>query len=215
MADNEPKQSIPTNFPGNSYSNPGKKKVTVESKTETKKIVQGNVVQRKKFGTKLRESFTGDDAKSIGHFILFDLAIPQIKNVLFDVLTQSTRRALWGGNQPVQKTQSGYTSYSNMYGRSQMGQQAGPKAVPSPTKVTHDFSEYVLSQRADAEAVIGELQQRIAEYGVARVSDVKDLLGMTSNYVEQNWGWTNLDSASSDAVYNGFVVILPRPHVIE
>lgn len=69
----------------------------------------------------------------------------------------------------------------------------------------------VIVSKSDAEAVLKHLSSRIGAYGYASVSDLNDLLGLSSNYKDAQWGWKNLDGAEILPIEEGFTLDLPRP----
>ena len=110
--------SMPKNYPSNSKSEPA------EEKKEEKKVepvVTGKVRQRKKpLGRRISEMLTGDDAQSVGEYILLDVFIPATKAMLADAASQGAERLLFGEVRRPRSTgttyRPGYTSYNKPAG---------------------------------------------------------------------------------------------------
>ena len=63
--------------------------------------------------------------------------------------------------------------------------------------------QLVIESRGEAEEVLCRLDEIIDVYGVARVADLHDLVGVTGNYTDNHYGWTNLRNADVVRVSGG------------
>lgn len=207
--------NLPVNLPGNSYmSKSSKKEPKEEAPRNIEKVVTGEVIQKKKgFGSKIRETFGGDDARSVGSYIFFDVIIPAAKSMLADAASQGAERLLFGDSRGRSRVQggrrAGYTSYNRMYqgdeGRS------SKREISSRARSTHDFDEIILSERGEAEEVLDQLSNLVDDFGHAKISDLYELVGITGNYIDDKWGWTDLRGASTSRVRQGYLLDLPKP----
>src|SRR5690606_6762829 len=87
----------PAHYPSNK-----KQDLTKKEKKEKKveKIVEGTVVQRKKsLGRKIADTFSGDDARSVGQYLLFEIFVPNMKDLIFDLIRGGAERSLYGTDQ--------------------------------------------------------------------------------------------------------------------
>jgi hypothetical protein len=75
--------------------------------------------------------------------------------------------------------------------------------------------DYILSRRDEAELVLERLRDIVDKYQVASVLDLKELLGLESNPVDNKWGWPFLTDASVVAVRDGFILDLPPEEPIQ
>lgn len=214
--ENTEKRPSPYNYPANSH----KKKEADAPKADKKieKVISGNVVERKKpLGRKIAETFAGDDAKSVGSYILFDVIIPATKNLISDMVGQGIDRLLFGasgGSRGSRGSSSRHTSYNKMYNSSDR-RDDGRRELSQRARSTHDFNEIVLETRGEAEDVLDNLTNLIEEYGVAAISDMYDLVGITGSFTDTKWGWSDLRSASIRRIRDGYLLDFPRPTYIE
>lgn len=72
-------------------------------------------------------------------------------------------------------------------------------------------TEFIFDSRSSAEKVLEELDEYMKLYGTVSIADVYDLVGETSPYTANNYGWKNLNTASIVRVYNGYRLRLPSP----
>lgn len=210
---NDPNVILRQAYPGN--TNKGKKE---EPKAEKKvERIEGVVAVKQKpsMGKRIREAFTGDSARGIGDYLLFEVALPAIKTTLFDLINQGANRALFGsGGVPgAQNRRPGTVNY-NRISQNQVNQ-SGQTVVLSPKdKATHNFDNIVLATRQDAEVVLSRLIDLVDQYDVAAVSDLYDLVGVTGSFTDDKWGWFNLTGADIVAVRGGFILDLPATQPI-
>ena len=84
----------------------------------------------------------------------------------------------------------------------------------TPRSIKFDFEsnkdDIILESRAEAEDVISSMEKIIETYGFVRVADLYDLVGITCNYTDNNYGWTNIRSAESVKVRDGYMLKLPK-----
>lgn len=209
-------------FPGNS-----KKSKAPEERPEVQRVTTSDVVRRKKpLGKRIGEAFSGDDAKSVGSYILMDVLIPATKDLIVDVVIQSVQRSLYGSSRP---SRGGYSSTTgnvpyNRYSGSRTtstGQGKPPWAREEPrrgmsrqSKNNHNFDELVIGSRIEAESIIDSLRLLIEKYDVATVTDFYKCVGVTSDFTDNNWGWYDLSGAAVVRIPEGYLVDLPGPEAL-
>ena len=93
--------------------------------------------------------------------------------------------------------------------------------IKSPSKVFYDTGakikdkDIVLASRSDAEEVLTQLCALLNDYGVVTVSDLYDLVGITSKFTDDKYGWTDLKTAVIKGVRTGYLLDLPTPQEIK
>ena len=202
------------NIPGNSHKSREPVK-EVAPRVKPDKVIVGKVVETKTpWWKRAARSMVAEDATSVGDYILMDVVIPNLKNLALDVLNQGAQRAMFGGS--IQQRGRGHRSGvfgsngSSLRTRYHDVPSERPRTFTPAERSTHDFSNYVLETRDEALRVIVALDELITEYGQASVADLYDILGITRDYPDLKWGWTNLSQADVRQVRNGYVLDLPR-----
>lgn len=208
--------SLKVNYPSNSHKNKDKKLPTPTKKVE--KVISGEAIQRKKtFGSKFKETLTGEDARSVGAYILFDVIIPAAKAMLADAASQGAERMLFGDSRNRHRSsgnnRDGYTSYNRMYNK--RDERPANRDLSQRARATHDFAEIVLSTRGEAEEVMDRLHDLIDMYDMATVSDLYDLVGITGSFTDDKWGWFSLKGSSIRPVREGYLILLPKTQSLD
>jgi hypothetical protein len=203
-----------TEFPSNSR-NP-QKPVPEDKKIES--VVSGEVASRKKsLGRRLREVFIGGDTKSVAHYVIADVLIPQAKDMLSEAVSQGFERLIYGDSRPGRRPNSRYTSpgptnYTRyaVRGNNPIGRQAREDPRTPTTLRSHEMDDILLATRVEAETVVDRMYDLLREYEMVSVSDLYSLLGLSSTYTDQKWGWTNLQTLDIRRVRDGYILILPK-----
>lgn len=209
-------------FPANSH------KAKAQPKTEERKlekVISGKVVQQKKsLGKKFAELFLGDDTRSVGEYILHDVLIQAAKSMICDMVGWggAAEMILFGEKRGRNTRREGgrsYTSYGSYYKSTDRDRDGGrrdsPRDISRTGRARHDFDEIVLETRGEAEEVLSHLVDLTIDYDMASVADLYDLVGITTNFTDNKYGWTDLERASVSRVRGGYLINLPRPVALD
>jgi hypothetical protein len=209
MPDETPEPNGP-NYRGNSYTSKSKaaEKKDVVEKPKLEQVTGTVAIERKKsLGTKMKETFTGDDMSSVVQWVALEVVVPAIKTLISDMASQGVERLLFGGAAP-RSGRRNVVQYNKMSsGNSSSG---GRPQMSSRARAAHDFREIILPDRGEAELTLENLQAQIDEYGMATVEDLYSLVGITGTFMDSQWGWTDLRGSGIKRVREGYLLELPR-----
>lgn len=194
---------------------------TPEKKIE--KVIGGAAKERKTpLSRRIMQNFTGADARSVGQYVLFDVVLPQIKDLIYDVGSSALQRSLFGDRGGGKQSYSsasrrsvGYTPYNAM------SNAALPKSQPSQraeTPASDEFGEIVVPTRGDAEVVMERMTNLIDMYGMVTVSDLKTSVGITPTFTDEKFGWIGMggtDIRRVGGTQPGFLLVFPRPEALQ
>ncbi len=182
-------------------------------------VTPGGAKARKpSIGKRFKDNFLAEDAGSVWGYLTFDVVIPGVKNLMFEMVRDGFERLLWGDAKPRNRSNpAGYTSYNSMYrGRTAASNERSNRPdISRQSRTTHDFSEIIIDSRGEAEEVIDRLIGLVDDYGCATVQDLYDLVGLSGNYTDQKWGWNDLRTASVISTRGGYILDLPRTVVVD
>lgn len=173
------------------------------------KIVSGTVTTKKKNGfQKFASEFIREDMTNIGNYIMQDVIIPTIKNTIWDAFTNSLEMVLYGeSGHTKKKSNAGKVSYGKYYEK----ERNKPSGSSSASRGIYDYDEIILNNRGEAEDVLSRMIEIMDEYdGMVSVADLYELVGVSSKYTDNNYGWTDLSSARVERVREGYLLKLPR-----
>lgn len=190
-------------------------------------IPTGQAVTRKKgLGRKFREQFAGDDAKTVGMYLLVDVVVPALKNLLYDLGNEGLKRSLFGGgSRPgavgtiigstlASTSRTAYSSFSKA--APNPATQIGPSSEMTPQqRAMHDFSGIVLQTREQAYQIVDILSGLIDDYGAATVNDFYACIGQTPEFTAVKYGWKSLSQVEVRHIREGYLLEMPRPVVLE
>lgn len=204
-------------FPNNSQR---AKESTPEVEQKIEKIIEGQAIVRKPSGWKrFRRSFIAGDATSVGEHVLWNLLIPAAKDALsdmgstfIDMMIYGEKRNRFGGGVPPNGP--GSTSKFN-YGAISSGNRIvmTPQNSPILEPQQHRLSpnEIVVPTRAEADSIISRMFEILETYGAVTVSNLYSLVGVSSEYTDSKFGWTDLGTADVKRVREGVLLVLPVP----
>lgn len=214
MDNNEEKRPItPINadYPSNSHK---KKEAAANEEKRVEKVITGSVVKKKKtFGKKLAESFLGDESRNVGEYIIHDVLIPATKEMVSEMIKGGIEMLLFGERRTRgTKRDRSYVSYGSYYKDDRRDRDRRERDISRTGRARHDFDEIILENRGEAEEVLARLSDLVYDYGMASVADLYDLVGITGDFTDHKYGWTELDTSNSyvSRVRGGYMINLPR-----
>lgn len=196
-------------YKSNSHRSKEQAHEPIEDK-KIEKVVTGTVKQRKKTGlSRAASTFMPGDVDSVKSYILMDVLVPSIKRAISDIvcnginmlLGESTRGK--GGNSIGAKV-----SYRQYYrDPDERRDYAMPRAQ---AQAQYSYDDIVFGNRGDAEEVLYRMEELLERFEVVSVADLFDMAGISCNYTDNKYGWTDLRSAHVERVRDGYIINLPR-----
>lgn len=187
-----------------------------EQKKELSQVTTGKVIKKKKtVGEKFADVFLSDDINDVKGYVIFDVIVPAIKDAIFDTVKGSLEMIFYGNSSAPSKRDGGksYVTYGSYYSSDRERSRRNNRDDRSSKS---NYSNIIVASRAEAEDVLGVLQDLVAsEYGQATVADLYELVGVTSEYTDNKWGWMDLRSANVRRVRDGYQINLPRPILLD
>jgi len=194
-------------YKSNSRFSKNKDKGGEVKKEKLEKIVTGTVKSKKKNG--FLSSFLTGDMLDIKDYVIQDVLIPAVKNTIEDIITNGISMLLNNGEtrrgSNRRSSTSSRISYRSYYEREESERDRGRRR-----ETGYSYDDVILESRAEAEEVIARLDELIDVYGMASVADLYDLVGISGQYTDNKYGWTDVRSASHVRVRDGYLLKMPR-----
>ena len=183
-----------------------------QKETERKtleKVVTGKVITKKKSKfSKFLDEFISEDARSVKSYVFGEVLIPAIKKAISDIVTDGIDIILYGESKNGRRRSTAdRVSYRSYYdGGTRRTSMNERQAITSG----YSYDDIILNTRGEAEDVLARMDELMSTYGLVRVADLYDLVGITGNYTDNKYGWTNIRSAEIMRVRDGYMIKMPR-----
>lgn len=197
------------NLPDNSHRSRNEKQAMIEGK-RVEKVVHGKVKTKKNNARKLTNVFITEDAANVKNYVLFDVIVPSIKKALYDLVVGALDMTLFGGRgggSNDKRSISDKISYKDYNSISKRNERSYGNTV---TTSGYSYDDIVLETRGEAESVLSRMDEIIDEYDSVRVADLYDLVGITGDYTDNKYGWTNIRNARVVRTRDGYKIEMPR-----
>lgn len=212
-------------FQGNSHADrdqrPARKaeKAPKEQKVITR-VTKGQAIQRKRpLRKRFVETFTGDDQVGVFEYVMLDVLIPGVKDIVADVSTTAIERTLFPGDDRPRgrrsRSRGGYTSYNRMSDRRNDRRDRGDRDDDrrhSRRDRGHEHKEYIVPTRHEADDVLETMYECISKYGSVSKRDLLSMIGEPHTFTDEDWGWEDLRGSRVHRIgRDGYLIDLPRP----
>lgn len=170
-------------------------------------------------GRKFIKLFLAEDIDNVGDYLLKDLIIPSAKDVFFNFLWT----LMYGGKQPP--GQSGRSDRTPYYKGSQIsrirtiGEQKQSSNRAEDQKVLFEYDRLLFDSQAAANNVLISLKDYLDQYPSVPIAVLKEAMTeedgqkIPSDYTDEYYGWTNLDSVRPPRIVRGgyWLLSFPKP----
>ncbi len=174
----------------------------------TEKVVSGNVKQRKKTGlSRAASTFMPGDVESVKSYILMDVLVPSIKRAISDIVCNGINMLLGESTRGKGGSSVGAKVSYRQYYRDpdERRDYAAPR-----TQAQYSYDDIVFDNRGDAEEVLYRMEELLERFDMVSVADLFDMAGISCNYTDNKYGWTDLRNARVERVNDGYIIKLPR-----
>lgn len=197
-------------YPSNSNASKRLETKPIPEKKDIEKVISGNAKVRRKSPTrKLADVFLPEDVDDVKTYIIKDVIVPKVRDMLHDIGSEAWD-SFWGIKRSKGPTVASNISYQKYY-----GQNRGAQFSRNSTRSGYQLDDVILDSRGEAEDVIARMDELMATYGIVSVADMYDLCGITSQYTDNKYGWTDIRSASVARIREGYVIRMPKPMPID
>lgn len=209
-------------FQGNSHADrkarSPEKKEQRPAKQVNRVISDGAVVRRKRqpMSKRLKAHFMPETDLPLPEHIFFEVLMPgamaaaaEVFHQSIDILLPTRGGARFrGGGAP----RRGSVEYRRPQGRGNVPwDREDPRdaGLSRRARATHSFDQLILDDRYEAERVLDEMANLLADYDQVTVGDYYDCVGETKEFTDENYGWTSLVGTRVLRRDGGYVIDLP------
>lgn len=190
----------------NYVPNSHKSKAEAAEKRVAKPIVAGKVKKKNEL-QKFTDAFISEDAVNVKSYIVTDVLIPAVKKLLTDIVKDGIDMVLYGEVRGSSKRPTAdRVSYNKYYGRDD-----DRFASSNRTRSGYSYDDVSVDTRGEAEAVRAALDDIVDQYGQVRVADLYDLVGISGDYTDNDYGWINVRNVEIIRTRDGrYALKMPR-----
>ena len=197
------------NYKPNSHSYKAKQQETVERKKVTK-VIKGKAKVKQNGLRKFTDVFISEDAKNVKSYVIMDVLVPTIKKAIVDIFTDGVNMIFFGETRSRNKgSRLDTISYNRFYDR------RDDRRAVEPARSRHSYNDIYLETKGEGEAVLDQMNALIDEYNLVTIADLYDMVGVTGNYTDHNYGWTDISDARVLRTRDGYVLDLPKARPID
>ena len=210
------------NLPSNSNKSKMEKKQSKPQEKRIEPVVTGEVqIKKKGFLKRFRGSMISEDAHGIGEYIIKEIVLPTVKDLIYNSACGALDIALFGKtsrrsgrrNIPYNSLNDGvryrYNGSSNLLKRNERPNQA------SAPEDWFDVRNMGFKELRDAKKSLGKLMIILEEYPTASVADFYSTLNKTAPYTAENYGWSDLSEVDIYPCEGWFYIDFPEPKPIK
>lgn len=166
--------------------------------------MRGKVSQRHNVFNDVKNEFISEDAPRVGSYILYDVLVPALRDLISDILHGSVDTIFGAGGRGYGGYRSGggrsnvsYTPYNRYYYDDDRGSRRSYREERRSSRRDRDPSAFTFSYKEDAEDLLDFLCDYIDRYGEVPVALFYDKIGETipGDFTSEDYGWRNLASA--------------------
>lgn len=194
-------------YKSNSHRSKEGKTEALTDRKRVEKVVHGRVRTKPKSGvSKITDVFISEDAANVKSYIVMDVLVPAVKKAISDIVRDGIDMILYGESRGRKSSSaSDYISYRDYSRRDDRD-----RFRDSRSRSSYAHDDIILDSRGEAEEVLTRMDELIDTYGNVSVADLYDLVGKSSEYTDNKYGWTNIRNAEPIRVRDGYMLKLPK-----
>ena len=201
-------------------SNTRKPEKSEERTPRVEKVISGEVVTRKPpLGRRFKDTFVGGDRANVWEYVLLDVVVPAVKDMLVDAGQQAIEKMIFGETRPGSRRpgyRAGSTgSHFNYAGISKTSRPDPRRDLSREARSNHSFQDIIFEKRHQGEEVLDKMYELLEKYELVTVQDLYDACGVTSNFTDAKYGWDDLQGSRVDRTHGGYLLNLPRPEPVK
>ena len=197
------------NLPDNSHKRRNEKtQVDSESnERRVEKVVRGKVKTKTNNARKFTDIFISEDVSNVKNYIIMDVIVPSIKKAIYDLIVGTLDMSLYGGKGGGKRPIADKISYKDYNSVSRRDDRSYGS---TRTASGYAYDDVIVETRPEAEAVLIRMDEIMEEYEQVRVADLYDLVGISGDYTDNKYGWTNIRNARIVRTRDGYKIEMPR-----
>lgn len=187
----------------------------VATKT-VEKVIQGSAVKKKRsLGRRFFDIFIDENVGDVKSYLIYDVLVPAVKENIAELINSAVSMLFFGeASRRVMRRQGGNGTGSKVnYGGYFNGNGQRTERLPrgGRSRIAHDFEDIAFESRGEAEMVLDGMMEILNEYKQVSVADFYDLAGVSTEFTDNKYGWTDLRGCRvTGSPSRGYTIMLPK-----
>ena len=182
---------------------------------KTEKVIQGAArKQKRSLGRRFFDIFIDENVGDVKSYLIYDVLVPAVKENIADLINSAVGLLFFGeaSRRVVRRNNPNGTGSRVNYGGYFNGGDRRTERLPrARSRVAHDFEDIVFETRGEAEMVLDGMMEILADYKQVTVADFYDLAGVSTEFTDNKYGWTDLRGTRvTGSPSRGYTIILPK-----
>lgn len=183
---------------------------------EQDKIIQPITKKPGRLNDNSNRSLMGEmfksDMKEVGEYILWDVLVKAIKDVIIDVshsaidavFGDGRRRpsSSYGGTRGSYRSSIDYTDYNR--------RSSDPRDRSSFGRDSSIYSDPIVDSRGEAEDIMATARDILDKYDFLKVGDLYELCGISTRPQHFKYGWSNIATYNIRRIRDGWLIEMPK-----
>lgn len=184
-----------------------------EKKVE--KVIQGSGTKQKRgIGKRFIDIFIDENVSDVKTYLFYDVLVPAIKENFADLVNSAVNLLLFGEvARRSARRQGGNGTGSKINYGGYFNSNQRPERLPryERSRVAHNFDDVYFNTRGEAELVLDGMMDILSDYKQVTVADFYDLAGVSTEFTDNKYGWTDLRGTSiKGSPSRGYWIELPK-----
>lgn len=185
------------------------------SENKLKPVAEGKKIKSSN-AKSVRSMILSEETDGIGSYILNDILIPAVKELIADVIINSTNMTLFGNSRGTRRGITDNVSFRNNYNRISTSKVSNSRSyerqLPARSErySTYQYDQVGFGSKREAEEVIDCLNEIIDTYNHASVMDFYELAKVTGEFTDNDYGWTSPIPNRTRYTSSGWIIDFPK-----
>lgn len=189
-----------------------------EERVANKPVVKGKVkVKKEPLSRKFSNVFLSDSVDNVKSYVIFDVIVPAVKNLIVDMITNGTEMLVNGrsGGRAGRRSSNDREQYSRISRGNNIGRNDAP--VHGTPRNRYGYYDIIFDSRGDAREVLDCMYDILDKFKMVSVADYYELgrAEEYETYTDRKYGWFNLDAADVVRDRDGYRILLPKTELLD
>ena len=188
-----------------------------EERVANKPVVKGNVkIKKEPLSRKFSDVFLSDSVDNVKSYVIFDVIVPAVKNLIVDMITNGTEMLVNGrsGGSARRRSSNDRENYSRISRGNNIGHNEPVRGTP---RTRYSYNDIIFDSRGDAREVLDCMFDILDRFKMVSVADFYELARAEEceTYTDRKYGWFDLNGADIVRDRDGYRILLPKTELLD